>query len=68
MSTRSDRLQQLLSTVQDYVTKEQTRISNEVSVLQSILNGRTGGQGIQAISTQQVTAVAQADLAAFLGE
>lgn len=66
MSNRSDRLQQLQQAVQQYVQNEQTRISNEVSVLQDILNGRTGGAGVQQSGTAVVSAVAQNDLSAFL--
>lgn len=66
MSGRVDRLQQLQQTVDDYVSKEQDRINNEVSVLQAILNGRTGGQGIQSVSTAAVAAVANSDLAQYL--
>jgi hypothetical protein len=66
MSRRNDRINQLKSTVTEYVTKEQTRISNEVAVLEKILSGRTGGRGIQAISTKAVTAVANADLTNYL--
>lgn len=65
-SQRDQRLQNLLQAVQQYVQAEQTRINNEVSVLQAVLNGRTGGAGIQASSTAVVAAVAQNDIAAYL--
>ena len=66
MSNRNNRLQQLQQTTQQYVQKEQTRINNEVSVMQDILNGRTGGAGVQQSGTAVVTAVAQNDLNAYL--
>lgn len=65
-SQRDQRLQNLLQAVQQYVQAEQTRINNEVSVLQAVLNGRTGGAGVQASSTAVVAAVAQNDIAVYL--
>jgi hypothetical protein len=65
-SNRNQRLQSLLQTTQQYVQNEQTTINNQVSVLQAVLNGRTGGAGVQASSTTVVAAVAQNDIAAFL--
>jgi hypothetical protein len=41
-------------------------MQNDAQVLQAILNGRTGGQGIQQANTAAVSAVAQGDLAEFL--
>lgn len=66
MSTRLDRVKALQQAVNAYVKSEQTKISNEVSVLTSILNGRTGGKGIQQINSNTVAAVAQSDLANYL--
>jgi hypothetical protein len=66
-SSRLQRLQQLQQATHDYVGKEQTRIDNEVSSLQAILNGRTAGAGVQQSSNQVVQAVAQSDLTAYLG-
>lgn len=68
MSTRLERIQELETTTFQYIVAEQTRINNEVSVLQAILNGRTGGAGIQQISKNQVASVAQNDLAGYLGK
>lgn len=67
MSDRTTRLNNLKQTVDQYVQKEQERISNEVQSLQAILNGRTGGAGIQQGNTNAVAAVAFNDLAEFLG-
>lgn len=66
MASRLDMLKKLQATTKEYVTKEQTRLTNEVTVLTAVLKGRTGGKGIQAISTTVVAAVAQKNLAAYL--
>jgi hypothetical protein len=66
MSSRLDRLKALQQTTKDYIAKEKTRIENEVSVMEAILKGRTGGAGVQAPSTTVVAAVAQNDLSDFL--
>lgn len=68
VQTRNDRLQALSTAVQEYVTAEKKRIDQEVSVLQDVLNGRTGGQGIQRFSVDVADAVAQNDLAYYLAE
>lgn len=65
-SQRDQRLQSLLQATQQYVQTEQTNINNTVQVLQAILNGRTGGAGVQASSTAVVAAVAQNDIAVYL--
>jgi len=67
MTDRASRVQALADAVKDYTAKEKTRIENEVSVLEAILSGRTGGAGVQASSTAVVAAVAQNDLKAYLG-
>lgn len=66
MADRSSRLDDLKQAVDDYVSKEKTRIGNEVQVLKAILNGRTAGAGIQASSTAVVAAVAESDLTDYL--
>jgi hypothetical protein len=66
-SARAQRVQALQQAVDQYVSQEQTKINNEVQYLQAILQGRTGGQGLQQANTQSITAVAQNSLAAFLG-
>jgi hypothetical protein len=65
-NNRDQRLQNLLQATQQYVQNEQTVINNQVSVLQAVLNGRTGGAGVQASSTAVVAAVAQNDIATYL--
>ncbi len=65
MAKRSDRLKDLQNTTKEYVKNEKTRIENEVSVLEDILKGRTGGSGSQA-SSAAVAAVAFNDLASYL--
>lgn len=63
---RVQRLQQLKQELDRYVDAEKTRIENEVSVMEAILQGRTGGAGIQTSPRQVIEAVAQNDLAAYL--
>ncbi len=66
MAARDQRLQDLLQAVQQYVQTEQQRINDEVSVLEDVLRGRTGGAGVQTSSTAVVAAVAQNNIAAYL--
>ena len=68
MSDRKSRLKDLQDTAKDYISKERTRAENEVKVLQAVLDGRTGGAGIQAVSVAVVSAVANSDLADYLKE
>lgn len=67
MSDRSSRVKALADAVKDYTGKEKTRIDNEVKSLQAILDGRTGGAGVQKIATKVVEAVANHDLQTYLG-
>lgn len=66
MSDRATRLQDLETAAKDYIKAERKRAENEVKVLEAILSGRTGGQGIQAVSVRVVTEVANKDLADYL--
>lgn len=59
-------LQELRKTTKEYVAKERTRLQNEAATLKAILNGRTGGKGIQAVSTAVVAAVAKKDIKSYL--
>jgi len=68
MSNRQDRIAQLQTTTKQYIAAEQQRIQNEVSVLQAVLQTRTGGAGIQASGTAVVEAVAQRSLSDFLSD
>jgi len=63
---RLQRVQALQKATKDYVDKETKRLKNEVSVMQAILKGRTGGKGIQDLNTQVASAVAYNDMAAYL--
>lgn len=66
MSARSDRVSQMRDTAKDYIKSEKTRIENEVSVLEAVLKGRTGGAGVQEGSIATVVQKAQQSLADFL--
>lgn len=68
VQTRNDRLQALSTAVEEYVNAEKQRIDQEVSILQDVLNGRTGGQGIQRFAVDVADSVAQNDLAYYLAE
>lgn len=68
MSDRKSRLKDLQDTAKQYIDAERTRAENEVKVLQAVLDGRTGGAGIQAVSVAVVSAVANSDLADYLKE
>lgn len=65
-SERSQRASALAQAVKEYVTKEKERIDKEVEILQKILDGRTGGKGLSTINLNQISAVAQKDLEAYL--
>lgn len=64
--SRQQRLDDLEAAIVEYVAKERTRYENEVSVLKSILDGRTGGKGMEKAATKIIAAAAQNDLAAYL--
>jgi hypothetical protein len=68
MATRLERLKKLRDATKEYVATEKKRIENEVSVLEAVLKGRTGGKGIQQNNTAVVSKAAEADLAAYLTE
>jgi hypothetical protein len=66
MADRLSRLKELENATKEYIKAERKRAENEVKSLQAILDGRTGGAGIQAISVNIVAAVANKDLEAYL--
>jgi hypothetical protein len=63
MSSRQDRIQALADAVSDYVKKEKERITNEVQVMEAIVQGRGAGSGD---AQKKVSAVAYNDLSAYL--
>lgn len=65
MANRLERLSNLEKAVKEYVKKEKARIDSEVSVLEAVLEGRTGGAGA-SISKTKIAAVALNDLSEFL--
>ena len=65
---RQERLAALQQAMKDYAKEEKKRITNEVSVLTAVLQGRTGGKGIQKVGIKLVAAVASNDLSSFLKE
>jgi hypothetical protein len=66
MADRLSRLKELENAAKEYIKAERKRVENEVKSLQDILDGRTGGAGIQAISVNIVAAVAKKDLEEYL--
>lgn len=66
MASRLSMLQDLQKTTKEYVAKERSRLKNEAAVLTAVLSGRTGGKGIQAVSTAVVSSVAKKRLADYL--
>ena len=66
MSDRATRVQELADAVKEYAKKEKERIEKEVKTLTKILDGRTGGAGVQKSTTAVVEAVAKNDLNAYL--
>lgn len=65
MSTRTDRLDALEQSVKDYVSKEKTRIDNEVQFLKDVLKGRTGGAAVSR-AVEAVSSVAYNSLTSYL--
>lgn len=66
--SRQQRLSELERTAKEYISAERRRAENEVKVLEAILQGRTGGAGIQQVTIKKVAAVANADIASYLKE
>jgi uncharacterized protein YqeY len=64
--SRLDRLKELQKSLKEYLANERKRLENEVSVLESILDGRTAGKGIQQVNTTTISSVAESDLAKYL--
>jgi hypothetical protein len=64
--TLQQRVTALQQTATQYITNEQNDINNTVQVIQAILNGRTGGAGVQSSSATAVAAAAFNSLADFL--
>lgn len=66
MATRKERVKALKEATLEYIKAERARLENEASVLKAVLDGRTGGKGVQENLVKVVTAAAEADLAAYL--
>jgi hypothetical protein len=66
VTKRMELLNALKTAAHEYTAKERTRLKNEVLVLKSVLDGRTGGAGIQRLSTAMVSAAAQRSLDDYL--
>lgn len=65
--TRAERISKLATTAKGYIAAEKKRISNEVSFLKDVLDGRTAGKGIQSNPISNITSAVESDLAAYLG-
>lgn len=65
-AARRARLDRLRQAVNDYATAEKKRIEAEVSMLQAILDGRTGGQGLAKYPAQAASRFAYDSMAEFL--
>jgi Skp family chaperone for outer membrane proteins len=63
---RVKRLETLKTAVDEYIQKERTRLESEEKSLQAILDGRTGGKGIQKEAQAAASKVAGNDLYFFL--
>lgn len=66
MASRADRVKALQKTAKEYIAAEKKRVENEVSVLEDILDKRTGGKGIQRVSIKIVQDAADSALTAYL--
>lgn len=63
---REGRLDALQEALNGYYDEEKKRLTNEVSVLKAVLQGRAAGGGVQESSTDTVSKAAESDLAAYL--
>lgn len=68
MSTRDERLLDLKTKVEEWHEKESTRLQDEVSFLQSIIDGRTASGQLSADIRQFVSELAQEEVDEFLAE
>ena len=66
MTSRTSRIEDLGKAVAEYADKEKTRIENEVAALQAILDGRTGGKGVEEASAAKVNKASLYDLKSYL--
>jgi hypothetical protein len=63
---RRQMVKELKVTADEYVQKEKDRLNAEAKALQSILDGRAAGAGIQQLNTQMIAGVARSSLDDFL--
>lgn len=63
---RKARLESLKTATLDYVSKERLRLENEAKSLKAVLDGRTGGKGIQKDAQAAVSKIAGNDLFYYL--
>lgn len=63
---RQARLERLQAAVEKYVAKEQDRLTQEVSILTAIRDGRKAGQSGATTAIEKAAIAAQVDLAWFL--
>lgn len=69
MATSKDtlsRITALENAFNEYEASEKKRITNEASVLQAILDGRTGGAGIDRFSIQVIETATRSSIQALL--
>ena len=64
--TFQQRVTALQQTATQYISKEQTSITNTVSSMKAILNGRAGGAGVQQSNSAAIASIAFNDLTDFL--
>lgn len=61
-----DQIKELQNVTKEYVDKETKRLQNEASALKAILDGRTGGKGIQSSPITDVTKNCYVSIEKFL--
>jgi hypothetical protein len=64
--TKIERLTRLQKATDDYVDQELKRIDEEVVVLEDVLKARRAGQGAATDAVAPASAIAEADLDAYL--
>lgn len=66
MTTRDERLQALEDAITDWADTEEQRLEDEVDFLQSVFNGRTSGGRLADYVHEEVSALVDDEINAYL--
>jgi hypothetical protein len=68
MTTRAQRLESLRRTINEYADREEQRLRDEVTFLQSVLNGRSAAGRLSNAVVNRASALTENEVNAFLTE